>query len=718
MSLTCHFLIGPPSSGKSHFAQRLADYCTQQGAQPQIVATDAIREQLYGSEQQQGHWPQIEQQVLTQIRAAIAGEQPVIYDATNAKRAWRMQLLQKLGALDGSVRWIAWRLTTPLQTCKHRNGQRQRHVPERKLEELHRALHNFPPRAGEGLTAVIEQDPTKADAREIARKLQQLPRRIANRQNRARQYEAHCYANLLDFDRLMQLLALLLRYPGLGQLQQTEPQQLQRALDADADALPAFDSALDEIAAVMRYRGGAIYADPAALAADLGWLERNGLLLPFQASVDEALALEPVTPVQEPHFYADAEAFSRLMATLRFILQNPFSCRYGADEKPNGNGTRKRGSLWTLVEELVDTGALYGKTPSGHYRDDLLDNHYDNLRKDIERALRPFGLLPEIAMRHGYFAGTGILSSSDLKRVYRLLTDQVKHLDDPGSQELLETFQRRMQQSGLAARQPYPVRTLGNRPIVDRRLLPEGSTAKYEQSINRIEDAIERGELLWLRPLRTAARYRGDEREPFEAWPIQLAFHNIAWYLGYQRESDGLFRFERLDRLGAEERHPARQRSEAERQQALEQLQALYQASFGIHLGRNPQDQRTYLSTNPKKRARVELNLELWFQEEVFQFVREGTARLPEKQLRMTAQVPSDKKHSSIFDLKPSSDCDYPQRLIMTLPRWSLQDFDLKRWILGFTGQVKVVRPPEFARQVRRWSEAIAQLYPDAEPQS
>ena len=275
-----------------------------------------------------------------------------------------------------------------------------------------------------------------------------------------------------------------------------------------------------------------------------------------------------------------------------------------------------------------------------------------------------------------------------------------------------------MQQSGLAARQPYPVRTLGNRPIVDRRLLPEGSTAKYEQSINRIEDAIERGELLWLRPLRTAARYRGDEREPFEAWPIQLAFHNIAWYLGYQRESDSLFRFERLDRLGAEERHPARQRSEAERQQALEQLQALYQASFGIHLGRNPQDQRTYLSTNPKKRARVELNLELWFQEEVFQFVREGTARLPEKQLRMTAQVPSDKKHSSIFDLKPSSDHDYPQRLIMTLPRWSLQDFDLKRWILGFTSQVKVPRPPEFARQVRRWSEAITQLYPDAEPQS
>ncbi|PSO95477.1 MAG: hypothetical protein BRC53_10570 [Cyanobacteria bacterium SW_6_48_11] len=214
--------------------------------------------------------------------------------------------------------------------------------------------------------------------------------------------------------------------------------------------------------------------------------------------------------------------------------------------------------------------------------------------------------------------------------------------------------------------------------------------------------------------MHTAARYRGDERETFEAWPVQIAFHNIAWYLGYQRESDGLFRFERLDRMVANVRPPTRQRTSEEWHRALEQLQQLYHSSFGIYLGRSPEDQQAYLSKDPQKRASVESKLELWFQEDVFQFVREGTARLPDSQLRMTAQQPSDARRSSIFQLKGSPDGDYPQRLVMTLPRWSLQDFDLKRWILGYTGQVKVASPPQFAEQVRRWGSAIAGTYEEA----
>ena len=234
MSLTWHFLIGPPSSGKSSFARQLATYYAEHDSQAQIVSTDAIRADLYGSDREQGHWPEIEAQLLIQVREAIDLGQPVIYDATNAKRAWRMQLLQKLGELEESVRWIGWQLTPSLKTCKHWNSKRDRQVPEQAIENLHRALRQFPPRAGEGLTALIQQDPLQADHAAIEQKLRQLPRRIANRQNRAQQYEPHCYSGLLDFDRLMQLLALLLRYPGLGQLRESDPEQLQLALDADA----------------------------------------------------------------------------------------------------------------------------------------------------------------------------------------------------------------------------------------------------------------------------------------------------------------------------------------------------------------------------------------------------------------------------------------------------------------------------------------------------
>lgn len=47
--MLCHFLIGVPSSGKSTFAQLLA-----QTGNYQIISTDAIRQQLYGDETIQG----------------------------------------------------------------------------------------------------------------------------------------------------------------------------------------------------------------------------------------------------------------------------------------------------------------------------------------------------------------------------------------------------------------------------------------------------------------------------------------------------------------------------------------------------------------------------------------------------------------------------------------------------------------------------------------
>ncbi len=87
----CHLLIGCPGSGKSTFAALLA----KQGNY-KIVSTDQIREALYGDESIQGDWSAIEARVLSEIQSAIASNQPVIYDATNAKRVWRMELLMKL----------------------------------------------------------------------------------------------------------------------------------------------------------------------------------------------------------------------------------------------------------------------------------------------------------------------------------------------------------------------------------------------------------------------------------------------------------------------------------------------------------------------------------------------------------------------------------------------------------------------------------------------
>jgi len=146
--LLCHFLIGPPGSGKSTLATQL----TKLDPTTQIVSTDRIRSELFGDESIQGDWSVIEQKVLARIWEALSAEQPVIYDATNAKREWRVSILRQVA--HEKVQWIAWYLKTPLEICKLWNKQRNRQVPEKVIEELFQALEEKPPLTTEGFVLI------------------------------------------------------------------------------------------------------------------------------------------------------------------------------------------------------------------------------------------------------------------------------------------------------------------------------------------------------------------------------------------------------------------------------------------------------------------------------------------------------------------------------------------------------------------------------------
>jgi predicted kinase len=158
--LICYILIGLPGSGKSTLAARML----AQQPRYRIVSTDEIRQELYGNSATQGHWPDIEMQVLVQIKAALQNGYPVIYDATNFKHTHRMDLLQKLlqfGNVSwGNASWIACYLQTPLAQCKERNRQRDRQVPEPIIETMAHSLATHPPSVAEGFSNIycIEDD--------------------------------------------------------------------------------------------------------------------------------------------------------------------------------------------------------------------------------------------------------------------------------------------------------------------------------------------------------------------------------------------------------------------------------------------------------------------------------------------------------------------------------------------------------------------------------
>ena len=659
-----HILIGPPASGKSTLAKALA--ATWPGSQ--IISTDDIRQELYGDPSIQGSWPEIENLALARIHQADQQGQVIIYDATNAYRPWRLDLLQKLPGTN----WIGWYLTTPIDVCKQRNQQRDRQVPVSSMEAMAQALKTFPPIPAEGFLDVLTLDlsgslPTQE---QILEKVKAIPRTLINRQNATQKVRLHGYSRLLDFERLLHLLSILIHHPG---------------------------STSEEIAHRMASEKGSVYADPNLLSEDLIWLKQSGLLChPDGDGTEEQDQLLLCPESQSPlafatHAYSDWDSFSRLIYTIRLILTQPF------------HFDPELGSLESLNRALQQRGWVKGQ-------------NRDAIRKDIEKVLKPYQILPSFPMKRGYFTYSGIFSRHELKQIYRLLQVSARALENPWEQAVYEMVEERMRLSHTDTSEIYPIRRLGNQPIVDPALATSGTLAD-RRGLQVVEEAMETGELLEVKRL-PGATFPGETVVIFRIWPLQLVFHQIAWYLGCEYHSptkQGLLRFERMDRLFLNRRHCAT-RSRQGQLAALERLHKLYDISAGIFLGNDPDLQRQILSRHPEERRKAEITLELWFSDRIFPFVSEGTRRF--KHQRMSPRLSGSSRPKSIFSLPPTGDSQFPHRLRVVLPLWSLEDVDLKRWILGFGGEVLVVSPEPLRQKIREAGQAISALYgePLADP--
>ncbi|MEN9230545.1 MAG: WYL domain-containing protein [Thermostichus sp. DG02_5_bins_236] len=651
--LTCfsHILIGLPGSGKSTLAACLAETLPSS----RIISTDTIRQDSYGDPAIQGHWPEIETRVLEGIDHALQQGLSVIYDATNAHRSWRLDLLQKLPAMN----WVSWYLITPLDVCKQRNQKRPKPVPDSVIEAMARSLKAFPPVPAEGFLEVLTLDlagslPTQ---QQILTKIKGIPRTLINRQNATQHVTLHGYSRLLDFERLLYLLSILIHHPG---------------------------STLEEITQRMASEKGSVYADPDLLSEDLTWLKQGGFL--SSGDYDQPLVYpEPLSATAfATHAYSDWESFCRLFYTIRLILTQPF------------HFDPELGSIESLNEALRQQGWVKGENK-------------DAIRKDIEKVLKPYQILPQFPMKRGYFTHSGIFSRHELKRIYQLLQVSSRTLENPWEQEVYELVDQRMRLSRIDTAELYPIRQLGNQSIVDPALAPSGTLAD-RWGLQVVEEAIEQGELLEVKRL-PGATFPGEATEIFRLWPLQLVFHQIAWYLGCEYHSgkkQGLMRFERMDRLFLHQRRCG-QGSRKEQLAALSRLHKLYDVSAGIFLGNDPQLQKQILSRDPKERHQAEFTLELWFSDRIFPFVSEGTRRFKHQQ--MSPRLSGSSRPKSLFNLPPTGDPQFPHRLKVVLPIWSLEDVDLKRWILGFGGEVLVVSPEPLRQVIQNTGLAISVLY-------
>jgi predicted kinase len=143
-------LIGLPGSGKSTVAKQLLAECPQM----QLISTDVIRGQLFGSEVIQGPWLLIWEEVERQFQQAIATGKTAIYDATNAQRRNRRELIT-LARDSGFAHITGIWVQTPVWLCLARNQRRDRQVPEEIILRMHRQLRDAPPSLEEGLDCLI-----------------------------------------------------------------------------------------------------------------------------------------------------------------------------------------------------------------------------------------------------------------------------------------------------------------------------------------------------------------------------------------------------------------------------------------------------------------------------------------------------------------------------------------------------------------------------------
>lgn len=383
------------------------------------------------------------------------------------------------------------------------------------------------------------------------------------------------------------------------------------------------------------------------------------------------------------HPYSDKQAFERLMLLIATLVQYP-GVGGGEPETPPEGHRDALQEVQTRLREVAATSEIF--FPEGYPAT-------PTIRKDLE-TLRNYGILERRMYRWGYYLGTGALSIEELRLAFHALSSQAKYQGNPQARRVHETLAKRLRGLDLDMKGEffYPVYQHFNRAIVHtdpEEMMRQGETRhNLFHQLDTIETAILAGQALEI--YRSSNPFPTQQLGMIEVWPLQLIYHDIAWYLIYEYRQNGQLEIGRLDRF-KEYCHilnPEGRGVEAQRQ-SLAKAHKLLETGWGLYLGQL-EEQQQELAGNLEY-----IQVKVRFYPPMTAFILEGERRHPKQKIRRGAK-----------DAK--GNLEYVDYTVPLPPRSHNEFF---RWLCRYMDNVKVIFPPEMVVKHREAAGKLRERY-------
>lgn len=139
-------LIGLPAAGKSFYCKELQKLYKED--EIEIVSSDSIRKELFGSENEQRYNNEVFEEVYKRVKKSLLQKEITVLDATNLSRKRRINFIRELPKCNCNAVVFA----VPFYLCCERNSKRERVVPQYVMERMYKSFE--PPHRAEGFSAI------------------------------------------------------------------------------------------------------------------------------------------------------------------------------------------------------------------------------------------------------------------------------------------------------------------------------------------------------------------------------------------------------------------------------------------------------------------------------------------------------------------------------------------------------------------------------------